>query len=251
MGTLKVHNGQCLVQIWERLQLTIGEGAEQGVYSCRVSDIKDDRLMISRPVFEYGHTLLADNRQVTASFTRADAAYSFRARLREMESKSADAMYLMHPGEVSRIQRRRFVRLDLSVCFQYAVLPRPLKQKMNLPEISYDAAHSINISAGGVLLPVNKTVTAGSVLILAAKDARLKKLPAFLLGACRQHRTLDNDRAVAGEEFILNEYLDRYFSAAELTCLPEEVKSFDFRAQNDLAGELFSEQLILRQKGLL
>jgi c-di-GMP-binding flagellar brake protein YcgR len=251
MGTSTVHTGQCAVQIWERLQLTIGDDAEQGVYSCRVSDIKEDRLIISRPVFEYGHTLMTDNRPVTASFTRADAAYSFRAHLKEMTPKSADAMYLLDPGEVSRIQRRRFVRLDLGVPFRYAVLPRPIRAAVSLTDQPYDSVRTINISAGGVLIPVGKQASAGSILILVATDNRLKKLPKFLLGVCRQYRTLDNNRTVAGLEFMLNEYIDRYFSADELRFVPDEVSHFDFRAQNDLAGELFAEQLVLRQKGLL
>jgi hypothetical protein len=121
----------------------------------------------------------------------------------------------------------------------------------NLQDLQYHSAHSINISAGGVLIPINKQVTAGSILVLAAKDIRLKKLPKYLLGACRQHRALDSEHTVGGMEFMLTEYIDRHFSADEMRYVPDEVSHFDFRAQNELAGELFGEQLVLRQKGLL
>ncbi len=251
MVTTNVQIALCAVQIWERLLLTFGEGANQGVYSCRVVDIKSDRLVISRPVFEYGNTLLADNRIVTASFTRSDAAYSFSARLKETDPKSPDEMYLLHPGVVERIQRRRFVRLDLNTAIGCAVLPRPLTESVDLHRLEFHPSLTINISAAGTLLPVPSVVSAGSIVVLNTDDERLTRMPPYILAVCRQHRLLEHGRFVAGCEFILKAYLDRYLTASELACLPDELTGFDFRAQNELAGELFAQQVILRRKGLL
>ena len=245
------HATHCSVQIWERLQLTVGEGADQGVYSCRVTDIEKNRLMISRPIFEYGHAHMADNYEVTASFTRADAAYSFSARIKETEPKFPDAMYLIFQSNVERIQRRRFVRLDLRVPLVYAVLSRPVAHNINLLEMPFDTTCTINISAGGVLIPVNSTVSATGILIMGTQDQHLKKMPAYMLGACRHVQSTESGKSLAGVEFILMEYLDRYLSVNELIHIPSGLNQFSFKAQNELAGELFTEQLVLRQKRVL
>lgn len=250
MTTIGAKSALSQVQIWERLQVVIGEAGREGTYTCRVSDIKGDRLLISRPVFEYGHSLLADNRIVSVRFTRADAAYSFLARIKETEPKSSDAMYLLDLGEVRRLQRRRFVRLDFSMAVQYTVVSRPLREPVALSGERFVATRSVNLSAGGVLIFAEQDIKADSVVLLSLSDGRLKRMPTYVVTACRQLRAMENKQGVAGLEFILKEDLHRHFTGAELAFIPEEAQQFDGRMQNDLVRELFGVELSMRQRGI-
>ena len=236
--------------IWERLRLTVGEEGQEGIYSCRLSDIKQDRLTISRPHFERGHSLLADNRAVTVYCTRSDAVYAFSARIKETLPKSPDTMYLMDLGSIKRVQRRRFVRIDAMIRVNYAVLTRPLKNPVDLDKISMTTARSINLSAGGMLIAADE-VGVDDLLLLAIDSYSLTKLPRYLLAACR-HSGKDGDKQrVAGVEFILREDLPRYLNKSEVKLIPKEALLFDDRMQNGLVSEIFNEQLVMRQKGLL
>ncbi len=239
------------VQIWERLEVVIGPEGKEGVYSCRVTDIKTRLLEISRPVFEYGNSLLANDRDVLVRFTRADAAYSFRARLHEAEPKQTDLMYLINPSRVQRIQRRRFVRLDMVLPLQFATLNRPVPAMVDVDELKFVEARTLNVSAGGVALEIKEDIPKGSLLVMRTSGGILKNLPEFILCAHRHSRPLDGDVFVAGVEFILSDNIEAYLRPIEVRFIPDIVRIFNSRMQNNLVSELFAEQLVLRQKGLI
>ena len=251
MGTARITIPNQAVQLWERLELVAGEPGAEGIYSCRVADILPDRLLISRPVYEHGRTLLSDNRTVDVNFTRADAAYTFPARIRELEPKSDDRMLLLDLGSVRRLQRRRFVRIDKTEGLTYRVLPHPLNV---MPEKGEDGSmhtRSINLSAGGMLIQAQERLAQSERLLLDMAPCSFRNFPRYLAAVCRHCRLDDNQRLVAGIEFLLEEDLFRHFTMAEIELLPIEVRRFDFHMQNALVAEIFAEQIVMRQKGLL
>jgi len=237
--------------IWERLRLEAGETGKEGWYSCRVSDIRDGCLVISRPDFERGHSLLADSREVTVYCARGDAAYAFRARIRETEPKSPDTMHLLALSRVSRIQRRRFVRLDMTIPLTYRVVTRPLETTIDLSPENLTESSSINLSAGGLLILTPHKVTANDLLLLFLGSCSLWCLPNWVLAACRHASVIESNQAVAGIEFILREDLPRHLSGRELNLIPNEAAQYDDKMQNLFVSELFAEQLLMRQKGIL
>lgn len=239
------------LKLWERLGLVSGDLGEETYYSCRVADILPDRLLISRPVYERGRSLLADNRVVDVIFTRADSAYSFGARIRETEPKSEDQMWLLELGTVHRLQRRRFVRIDKSEPFQYQPLFRPVTVAPVCDQARFTPVRSLNLSAGGMLMATEQQLTASTPLLLDMSSCSIKNLPRFLAAVCRHCRTDEDQRLVAGIEFILDEDLHLYFKGAEVDLLPVEVRQFDFHMQNALVAEIFAEQILMRQKGML
>ncbi len=251
MPTIQATTRQFAFHIWERLRLQVGSDDKAGMYSCRISDIADDHLVISRPYFEGGHSLLADNRIVTVYCARADAAYSFTARIRETEPKSADTMHLVDMGSITRSQRRRFVRLDIVVALKYRPIPRPVAAPV-LP-VTHDMtdSHSINLSAGGMLIGISDGIKADDLLVLAMETNQFAHIPRWLLAACRHITVGDTGERTAGIELILREDLPRYLTNAEAHHIPDNLTLFDDKMQNEFVSELFAEQLLMRQKGLL
>ena len=237
--------------IWERLWLKVGDDNSSGSYSCRISDIAGDHLVISRPYFEGGNSLLADNRIVTAYCARPDAAYSFTARIKEIEPKSADTMCLLDIGPVTRSQRRRFVRLNIVVHLKYRRLARPISAPLMLVTHDMIETHSINLSAGGMLIGVSKDIKVDDFLMLSLESCKFANLPRWLLAACRHASIRESEEKVAGIEIILREDLPRYLSNAEARHVPDNLTLFDRKMQNALVSELFAEQLAMRQKGIL
>ncbi|MFH1737614.1 MAG: hypothetical protein ABIH23_01310, partial [bacterium] len=68
---------------------------------------------------------------------------------------------------------------------------------------------------------------------------------------CRRVQKSSNYKHIVGIEFILRDALPQYLKKHELKLIPGEVAQFTTSVQNLLVSELFAEQLILRQKGLL
>ena len=251
MATARTATPPVMVGIWERLQLHTGLAGSEGVYSCRVADIYPDRLMISRPIFDYGHSLLADNRRVDVTFTRADAAYTFTARLQESEPRSSESMFLTELGEVHRFQRRRFVRLDISEPVGYQLFRRPLTAPVSISAAAFRFSRSINISAGGMLLLVSDDVKAGDLMLLDFTRASIQQFPRNAVAICRHNRPDIENGPAAGVELLLSEDITLHLSPGETTHLPEVATRFDIRRQNALVAELFALQVSLRHKGLL
>jgi c-di-GMP-binding flagellar brake protein YcgR len=237
--------------IWERLHIEIGEERKKGIYTCRIEDIGDDYLIVNRPEFKSGQSLLADNRIVHVNCARDDAAYTFSARIAEMRPKSSTSMYLKDLSRISRLQRRRFVRLDICLMLKYKILSRPIHRPIVLTTHDLVESHSINFSAGGLLITVEKPIRVDDALVLLINVGKYRHLPRWMIAACRHTRTLEGGRTTAGVEFILEEDIPRYFKDSEMKYLPESLKLFDDKMQNRLVGELFAEQLLMRQKGIL
>lgn len=251
MPTTQATTRSFAFHVWERLRLQVGDDRSAGTYSCRISDIADDHLVISRPYFEGGNSLLADNRIVTVYCARADAAYSFTARVRETEPKSPDTMYLLDMGPVTRSQRRRFVRLDIVVHLKYRPIARPVSNPVLLTTHDMTDSHSINLSAGGMLIGVSEVVKVDDLLVLALEASQFSNLPRWILAACRHVSARETGERVAGIEIILREDLPRYLSNAEARHIPDTLTLFDDKMQNAFVSELFAEQLLMRQKGVL
>lgn len=240
------------LQVWERLRLVVGEAGQEGIYYSHVADIQDDRIAISRPVFERGCPLLSEGSLVSVSYTREDAAYAFTARLTEAKPVSPDVVWLVEQDEIKRFQRRDFVRLELNMPLKYQLLPLAIKDKPLESDDSFEITRTINLSAAGVLMPVDEKVTPQSLMLLDFSLCSLTKMPRYVISLCRQvHREQAQEGRVAGVEFILSEKLFRYLKPNELALFPDEAKRFDARRQNALVYELFTEQVMRRQKGLL
>ena len=251
MVLTKTQASNMAIQVWERLHLAIGEPGKEGIYNCRVSDLGQGMLIISRPEYQYGDSLLANNRIVSARFTRADAAYSFRARLVETEPPSDDAMLLVDLGKVERLQRRRFVRLDMVFAAEYKFLYKPIEEPIEMTGKGFHSCRSINISAGGMLIQSKTEIRTNALVLFHCSDSGLDNLPKYLVAVCRQVRRDDKGNILAGFEFILAEDMSKYLSKREIQNIPTRARSFNDKSQNALVTELFTEQLVMRQKGIL
>jgi c-di-GMP-binding flagellar brake protein YcgR len=239
------------LKIWDRLEIIVGEGEMEGVYTSRLEDIGGGRLVIGRPVFRHGKSLLAAGRWVTVTYTRADAAYQFAARLIEAEPRSRDSVWLVDLGNIKRAQRRRFVRVELALKVNYNSIKTPLTEPVEVDVDTMPVATTINLSAGGILIPTESIIERGTYLLLHFKTPGKLHFSELILGVCRRRSSAGYDQHVAGIEFILAEDMSQHFSLEEIKRLPQEVKQFSAWTQNELVSGLFNEEIILRQKGLI
>jgi c-di-GMP-binding flagellar brake protein YcgR len=239
------------LKLWERIEIVVSNGTDAGRYLARIEDFSEKGIVISKPEFVEGGTLLRQNLDVIVEITRKDAAYQFHSRIRRVK-KQAKTIYLLTPpaAEAKRIQRRQYVRIEFYTRVSYANLTKN-KQEFNARDrITWQESNTVNISGGGILIKAGEDLSPKDLLLLNIGFFTEIGLPDIVAAICR--RTFHQEKDFfAGIEFLRSEKFGRYFNKQKIKSLPRSAKKFDLSAQNKLVAYIFQLQIELRKKGLL
>jgi len=238
------------LRLWEKIELVVGEGSDSGHYAARIEDFAGDGIVIDSPEFISGSTLLRQGSSVLVLITRDDAVYQCYSTIRKHRSEGGNRFLLTRPRQVTRVQRRQFVRIDMLTPVQWARIDTILDYDAFDEALDWIKSSSLNISGGGILLRVTPDLHVGDKLLLRIGLFPELELPEIVAAVCRR-RALKDKQWLAGVEFILQDHLEKHFSQDELDCFPKSVKQYDRAGQNRLVTFTFQKQIELRQKGLL
>lgn len=236
------------LRVWEKIEIQIGDELDAGRYLARIQDFLDDGIAITEPEFITGSSLLRDDADVTVLVTRDDAAYAFRSRIHASHERAGRRFILSRPARVERVQRRRFVRLELVGKVAYAVIPRSIEWHERDKHLTWIQSHTFDLSAGGLSMRLDNSLELGTPLVLAIDFFKQRGLPAMIAAVVRRVARRDNE-LIAGVEFLTDSQLHAHFD--DVSELPEEFHRFDTKIQNDLVTLVFRAQIDLRKKGLL
>ena len=245
-----VQNMTAPIKLWEKIEINVGDGSGAGRYVSRVEDFAPEGFIISTPEFVSGDQLLRNGCACTVIITRKDAIYQFSSRITYRENRRGRVYSLTPPVRARRVQRRQFVRIELSRPLMYAVLPAGPGADPSVESLTWHESKTINISGGGILMPVHDEMTAGDRLLLRIRFFADVGLPLAVIAICRRTEPGEKSKR-AGIEFLRADHLPKHLSSQQIARLPESVTFFDQTAQNKLVNYIFQEQVKLRQKGLL
>ncbi len=238
------------IKLWEKIEIYVGEGADAGRYIARIEDFERNGLVISSPEYITGGTLMRDGSDCTVLLTRRDAVYEFHSRITTSGQGEDRRYFLTPPGNIRRVQRRQFVRIELVKPFAFALLPERVSDDMAFSSLKWNQTKSINVSGGGMLIAAPVPISTGDLLLLKMKFFAEVGLPLALGAICRRTETVKGDLR-AGIEFVRAEHINKFFNEGQRRLLPESAAYFDQTMQNKLVNYVFQEQVRLRQKGLL
>jgi c-di-GMP-binding flagellar brake protein YcgR len=234
------------LKLWERIEIVVADGDEQGLYLARIEDFMADGIVISNPEFKEGQTLLRDHSEVVVLVIKEDAVYQFYSLLAKMEIGGKTLFVLTLPREIQRVQRRQFVRIEVIHDVSFANLgARNIEQ-----EDVWNDTVSINFSGGGMALKTTEEMEPPNILLVKSEIFTRLKVAQPVAAICRRTFYQDNQH-YTGIEFIRSDNLPHYFYREELERLPESVSDFDHAAQNRLVTYVFQQQIELRKKGLI
>ena len=94
-------------------------------------------------------------------------------------------------------------------------------------------------------------IDVGNLILLDFAGSGLTNIPRFVIAVCRRVQQAENQKHIVGMEFLLRDKISQYLKNNELALIPGEARQFTSYVQNNLVSELFAEQLLQRQKGLL
>ncbi len=242
-----VKKSESPLQIWDKVEIIVGEGREESVYVSRVEDINDGAITITKPNWVRGGQGLTYNSTVYIQFKKPDAMYRFAADMHPINGDS-NLILLNNFGKTVRVQRRQFVRIRYAARLRYWLVKD--HEGNFYQEESWKESLSEDISAGGILIRNISDIEPEDLLIMRIRHYDPMGIPPFLAGrCCRLTRSGEFD--CAAMEFLTNENLKKYFSMEELNILPPHIQKFNLQVQNNLVRFIFEEQVKERQKGLL
>jgi c-di-GMP-binding flagellar brake protein YcgR len=144
----------------QKIHLEVTDPEYAGTYSSRVEDITKNVISVAIPTHHRELVPIRKNTNLRINVTCEDAVYSFKAVVLDRQLSPVPILLLEMPREkrMERIQRRRHVRLPISIQIEYAIFS--VKEKK--PEYKY--AKTSNISAGGLLFILPEPLEVGARL---------------------------------------------------------------------------------------
>lgn len=237
-------------KVWEKVEIIAGDDNQAGHYLARIQDFINGGIIITEPEFIQGHTLLHENAEVRVLVTREDAVYQFRSSIKRIFSQSKKQYLLTPPHYLERVQRRLFVRVQLSRPMSWARIVPVAEWQLLDDRARWQSTATIDLSGGGVLFKVKEEMEHHTRLLIRPSwftDLGLPETVAALSQRCFRNKA----DLFCGAAFVLADQLHRFFTPEELAGLPRCISSFDTNAQNTLVNYIFKTQVALRRKGLL
>lgn len=234
------------LRLWERLTLILEKDGDRTEYSARVEDITRDSLVAGTLIRCRGDSDLMKGDTVEVRFNRDDALYSFKASIKDLFEGDNESARMEKAGQTRRIQRRRFVRLNVSGEITFRMLESGRGDEGSLSQKCTGSL--LNISAGGVLFETDCRVEPDNLLIL---DFSLKGRYSLsnVLAAVKRVESLEDGKQVVGTEFITRQNRASYGLEALADFLPPDAGTFDENLQKLVVKFIYDQQIQLRKKG--
>jgi len=236
------------IALWELLTLTLDKNGERSEFLSRVEDIRKDSYILETPLRQTGSGSLSKGDDVEVSYNRKDAAYVFKASITDLFEDESESLKIKKTGDVGRMQRRRFVRLDISGKITFRVLDSRGPADSGIGN-EYPGS-LLNISGGGVLFEAETPLKESEVMILNFSLKGREKLE-NILAVVKRVESTDEPVYLVGAEFITDENLPRYGLESLKGFLPQGTGTFDENLQKLVVRFIYSQQVELRKKGLL
>jgi c-di-GMP-binding flagellar brake protein YcgR len=245
---IKAGNKELPLNIWEKVELVVGDDEHQGIYVTKVEDFNSEGIIITHPTLVGGNKLLTANATVYVQFRRADAMYRFSARMKPLNGSSHGDMQLYELGGIQRVQRRQYVRIDYKLELKYAMIKN--ESGFN-NELRWHNSQTKNMSAGGLLMKISGEIKKDDIMLVRIEENSRLGIPGLVAVINRRFMRDEDDIIFAGVEFITSDELSMFFTAEEIKRIPSQVQKFTAQVQNKLIRFIFDEQIRERQKGLI
>ncbi len=249
-ATRKVCGNEKELQVWDRLELEFEEKEQKGEYITRVEDLAEIGVVVARPEWISGEPLLKNGAICSVTFVRPTCAYGFSAKIKRLPRNGQREFYLLsHPRSVKRIQRRRYVRVDVSLPFKFKVLEE-LSEEVGFDEIEWEEAITRNLSAGGVGFECDRRLDADVPITVAIEIPEREKI---VRSIARIARIIEEEegRYLIGLEILHNANIQSAFKSLKLDRIPDRYKRFSDKDRNDLANFVFAEEVAIRRRNMV
>jgi c-di-GMP-binding flagellar brake protein YcgR len=234
--------------LWDRVIIILKKNDLQTEFLSRIENIKRNSIVLEMPVRESGKSNLQKGDIVEIRYNRRDAAYTFKASIKDLFIDDTGSIEVKRTGEIRREQRRKYVRLDISEDINFRILESSDSEDAGMsPEFR---GSLLNISAGGFLFETDKNIRPDSLLIINFKlkeHYRLENILAVVKRVEQDEESLN----LVGSEFITKSNKAAYGLERIDDYLPPGTGTFDENLQRLITQFIYNQQVKLRKEGKL
>ena len=238
------------LKIWEKLIIVVGDDEQAGYYEGRVEDFINGGIVVNNPIFLSGSSMIRQDLPVTVQICRDDAIYQFASRIHSYSRNNGRRLVLAPPQSLRRIQRRQFVRIEMSSPVAYTVVPDAVDWSDWENSLTWTESHLVDISAGGAQIRTTGDVAEDNLVLLNVDFFAEEELPSPIIGRCCRAFASSNDH-FAGLQFLIVDRPSESMKHIDISRWPAALKRFSRRQQDKLSNYLFRKQVEFRQKGIL
>jgi c-di-GMP-binding flagellar brake protein YcgR len=240
------------LRLWDRLELEFIRGKQTGIYVARIEDLRKDGIVINRPEWLRGEPLFGEGASCIVTYVRQICAYRFGAEIISAFMEGKKKLYLLSlPRSVKRVQRRRFVRVDVAADLQFARISDDVGRIKAFKDLTWCEVKTRNISAGGIGFIYGEKIEKGTVFAVKLHIPRLNKTFQTLASVARCVRDEDAERWFVGMQMFTREEFSSGLRSINQNKIPGFFKKFSYKEQNELVNFVFSEEIRVRQKGVI
>jgi len=237
------------LRIWDRIELDFFEKERSGQYIARIEDIRAEGLVISRPEWMRGEPLFTVGAVCRVTYIRQICAYQFASKVMQSATEKGKRHYVLSaPVSIRRIQRRRFVRVDLATPFHFKDMSEVLSGGKQFIDVEWREATTHNLSAGGIGCYVPSEIQKGSVLAVKLTLPELDRTFQMLGRIARCVKEKDAVRWYVGIELFTREEMASKLRNVRVTKIPDALKRFGEWERNVLVNFIFNEEIKIRRR---
>jgi c-di-GMP-binding flagellar brake protein YcgR len=234
--------------LWERVSVSLDRNGRASRFISRIENIKKSSYVLEMPVRQNGNSNLEKGDIVEISYNRKDAAYTFKASIKDLFLDEPGSVEIEKEGDIKRNQRRKYVRLDISEEINFRIIDSPRDPAAGIsPEFR---GSLLNISAGGFLFETDTPAKEGSLLIV---NFRLKDRYSLenILAVVKRVEQAGGESSLVGSEFITRDNRAEYDLEKLDDFLPQGIGTFDENLQKLIVQFIYKQQVKLRKDGKL
>jgi c-di-GMP-binding flagellar brake protein YcgR len=244
MTKKRIITQQCQLSLWERVSLVIRNGSQMAEFVSRLEDIRQGSYILEMPIRQSGDLRLNKGDILEITYNKADSIYTFKASILDLFEEDG-AIEIEKAAEAIRVQRRKFIRLDISGKMNFKVLDDTSASGAGLgPE---NSGTLLNISAGGLLFECPNSIK-DSFLILLSFSLKSKHALKDILAIVKRCEGSRNEGYLVGAEFITRNNYQSYGLEKLDQFLPPGCGTFDENLQKLVLRFIYDQQIEAKKK---
>ncbi len=184
-----------------------------------------------------------DDQEVIVQFDYKGQRVSAKAKLYQTMSGRSN---IVLSESVIPLQRRMFKRYNLDLLVRCAIFPIKRIVETDIAKLRWLQVEALNVSSGGILLPVPSKITDETFLLLNI-DYDSPDLPNLILGQVKHTSSVNKFNYNVGIQFILNEHKNNHFTSLMIKKIPPNALEYTIKTRNRF-DKFLSESLSSREE---
>ena len=225
-NSMNSHDLELSTLVGREILIQSAESQGSSLY-CKVVMVHDNSISIDRGGDDPGISILQNN-GIIVQFDYKGQRVSAKAKLYRTQGGRST---IVLDEQVIPLSRRMFKRYEIHCAVRCAILPVQRIIEANISKLRWLQVEAINISSGGLLLPVPSKITNNTFLLV---NIALENpiLPNLLISQVKHTTTVNNFNYKVGLQFVIHEKREEYFSELVMKKLPPQSLEYTIKKRN-------------------